>query len=393
MLTFACSDGGTSGDDGEPVVSRTLIVYMGGGEKGVSKDVSLKLNALKAGMPETDARVVIYVDDLSGGPRLYTLVRKPGQAVAELKQVRVWPGENSADPAVFGRVIRETVRDYPARSYGLLVFSHASGWLPKGAFGNPSSFGGPVESVSGKNAPQRTIVQDGTDEMEFSDFATTVPGGVFDYMVFETCFMGGVETAYELKDKTRYLVGSAAEIVSPGFTEVYPQALRYLLASGEEVPAALVSFAEAYFDAWNIKTGRERSATIAVVDCSRLEALAEKVRTVFRDNRDAVSSFDPDAVPVQRLDRFYGLFRDFAHYLRCMSDPMQYAEPDAALREAVIYKAATPGFFLNVNGTPHEGGYVIETFGGLSCYIPAGKYPELDACYGQTSWAKKITRP
>ena len=63
--------------------------------------------------------------------------------------------ENSASPQVLKRVINDVTRLYPAKSYGLIVFSHGSGWLP------------PHTLVNGS----RSIIIDNDNEMEITDFA------------------------------------------------------------------------------------------------------------------------------------------------------------------------------------------------------------------------------
>ena len=50
-----------------------------------------------------------------------------------------------------------------------------------------------------------------------------------DYILFDACYMGNVETAYELKDVTDFLVASSMEISSMGVP--YRQAAPYLLGS------------------------------------------------------------------------------------------------------------------------------------------------------------------
>ena len=67
--------------------------------------------------------------------------------------------------------------------------------------------------------------------MELADFASALPlpnHRKWDFILFEGCYMGSVEVAYELKDKTEAIIASPTEIVSPGMTEVYPSALSYL---------------------------------------------------------------------------------------------------------------------------------------------------------------------
>ena len=88
------------------------------------------------------------------------------------------------------RVINDVTRLYPAKSYGLIVFSHGSGWLP------------PHTLVNGS----RSIIIDNDNEMEITDFAMALPDHLFEFIIFEACNMAGIEVAYELRNKAAYIM-------------------------------------------------------------------------------------------------------------------------------------------------------------------------------------------
>ena len=77
------------------------------------------------------------------------------------------------------------------------------------------------------------VLDDDGNQMFLGDFANALPAGIKpDYILFENCFMAGIEVAYALKDKARRLLVSSAEILSPGFEEVYMSSLDCL--TGDE---------------------------------------------------------------------------------------------------------------------------------------------------------------
>lgn len=76
-------------------------------------------------------------------------------------------------------------------------------------------------------------------EMELDEFAAAIPDGTLDFIIFEACLMAGVEVAYALRGKAEYLLASPAEIISPGFTPVYPEALGYLLDRSQSTDLSL----------------------------------------------------------------------------------------------------------------------------------------------------------
>ncbi len=71
------------------------------------------------------------------------------------------------------------VMRYPGSDYGLVMFSHGSGWLPEGVFSS--------------NTP--SVATDGKRELDLQDFARCIPQGRFRFIIFESCLMAGVEVA------------------------------------------------------------------------------------------------------------------------------------------------------------------------------------------------------
>lgn len=354
-------------DDHEPSLEpvRVLLVYIGTDNNLAGFEVE-KMNKLRDGWTGKDTdRLIAYVDNRNTGGMLYDLSVQGGESP---KIIASYGKENSASPEVSARVISNVVAAYPADHYGLLVFSHASGWLPSGALENPT---GSFASTS------RSIFVDGSDEMSLADFAKTIPSGVFDYIAFETCFMAGIEVAYELKDKTPYLLVSSAEIVHPGFAPVYAESTNKLLAGN------LQGFGQDVFDhtLTYASDNAQRSATYSVIRTGGIEALTAFVR----DNCDFSRSVD--VTQIQRFDRnSYHLFFDFGDYYDRLLDTDEQREELARLIENCVgWKAATDEFMTQTAG---YNGFQIEKHSGLTTYIPQIQFAGLNAAYASTGWAQ-----
>ena len=117
------------------VVSRTIIVYMAA-DNDLSDDAQENLKQMKQGYSETGARLVVFVDRAGEEPSLLEV--HPDKVLI----VKSYPELNSATPAVLKKIIQEAVDLYPAREYGLILWSHGSSWLPANSglrsFGNDS---------------------------------------------------------------------------------------------------------------------------------------------------------------------------------------------------------------------------------------------------------------
>lgn len=73
-----------------------------------------------------------------------------------------------------------------------------------------------------------------------------------------------------LQDKTKYIVVSSSEIISPGFTPIYVNFLQHICKNESN----LISFAKDYFNHYDLMDGFLRLATISVIDTSQLDELA-----------------------------------------------------------------------------------------------------------------------
>jgi hypothetical protein len=357
--------------DGVPVSAhRTVLVYLGV-DNNFRAEAEQKIEQLKTHWDKnTDGNLLVYAD-AGNCPALINIYHDARKGnVADT--IEIYPAENSANPATLTRVLNRVKAYRPAASYGLVVLSHATGWLPA--------------EMSFPTPGLRSVVLDkGANEtnnyMELSDFAEAIPYKL-DFIVFDACFMGSIEVAYELKNKTNYIVASPAEVLAPGF--VYSGMMRHLFAREADLKAVAREFYE-YYDN---QSGLLRSATVSVVRTAGLEALVKFCHSAL----DAESSTNFQGIAgqarndremqwIERLQCFgFGtqkIYFDLGDYIQQVS-PEQYTEFQTALDQCVVYKACTPSYYSSGTHTTQ----VIRAFSGLSVYIPQEIYPEANRLYG-----------
>ena len=291
----------------------------------------------------------------------------------------VSPQESSLDPAVIRRVLNKVVQEAPADHYGLILSSHGSGWLPKNYISNgddaldyhtlaPSkSFGSEGYMKNGPKNPE---------EIEIPELADAIPMHL-DWIVFDACFMGCVEVFYELRNIADLIAAAPTEILSTGFD--YTTLSPYLLADGGTV----VKFSDAYYLRYlnDPRGGVYRSATITVVDCSRLENLAETCNTLFRKYRAQIAALG-DKSGIQTYFRDPTTIR--YRYLYDLADILKHTGADAAdmaalyeaLDRCILYKAATESF-LELK---------IKTYCGMSMFLPSTGSDKLKEYYKSLDW-------
>ena len=193
-----------------PAPCRPLVVYMAL-DNNLREEYSSRLAALRAGW-RPGMELWVYADTPEGAS-LGRMESAPEGVT--LRTVERYGAENSASGATLERVLRTVWERCPATGYGLLFFSHATGWLPEG----------------GLQAPlvSRSIGLDQGSEMSLDAFVSAIPSGMpLDYVVFECCLMAGAEVMLELQGRTPWVLASSVEVVAPGFRPLYESGLEVL---------------------------------------------------------------------------------------------------------------------------------------------------------------------
>lgn len=316
----------------------------------------------------------------------------------------VYPEDTrSATAEQLHEVLDYVQHTFTAQSYGMIFSSHATGYLPAGYYSNPEDYvftgrkgmmykaGKRIFDTTPvpyhepeydsslpavKSIGQDHIKTSGTSmsyEIELDDFAEAIPMKL-DYILFDACLMGGVEVAYELKDKCRHIGFSQTEVLAEGFD--YKSIAGHLIGSDAPDPQAVC---EDYFLQYDTQSGIYRSATISMVDCSKMAPLAETCRALFEKYRENIARLNPDAV--QRYYRYnYHWFYDLEDIVtKAGATPEETDLLKEALDKCVVYKACTPEFMDS---------FRIDTYSGLSMYLPRNGSRELDKYYKTLQWNK-----
>ena len=344
---------------------------------------------IRSGWQYTGNRTLIYFDSRYAPPKLLSIHGDcPVYPEPYIAVVETYEEEHSANAEVMGRVMRRVRELYPAESYGLIFSSHSSGWLPEGTYTNPFSSRSIGHDGNGGS------MSDGRSEMNLDEFANAIPDGEFDYIIFETCLMAGVEVAYELRNKAKYIVASSAEILGDGFNFIYPTAHRLLMETNIPLEVALKEFNATYMNHMKSFSGIGASATMGIIKTEKLEELAMVVADVFQTNSSEITNIEylqhfdrharEDNVHPQRLR--YPRFFDFEETLEQIAQPQQMASVRELLKEIVIWKDATSTMFGG-EGSSYDG-FNVDRHSGMTIYIPQDAYLKLNESYKTTEWYK-----
>jgi hypothetical protein len=230
------------------------------------------------------------------------VVGEPGKAVTQERLGSFDSGDPdgliAAAEWLFGR--------HPAERYGLVLWSHGSGWEPGeieavAKEARPGAEAGPEESKERAAAPgsralfrttlrsllepdtrtERAILfDDGTghslDTIELARVAGAIAGFVgrpLELIGMDACLMGNIEVAYELRHAVRHL--AASEELVPGHSWPYGEIFSALNPAPDMTGADLARLVvERYVAYYTAKPPAAGDVTKVALDLSRIEELA-----------------------------------------------------------------------------------------------------------------------
>ena len=132
-MTACSSDDHGNGKADMPKYRHTVIVYMSAQNSlGYSQAALLDSAEIASGasrMRSTHDNLILYLDD-DKLPRIYRFY-KGGDGKGYIQKVKQYSTDlNSSNPSTLRDVLANVKAQYPSRSYGLVMWSHGTGWLP-----------------------------------------------------------------------------------------------------------------------------------------------------------------------------------------------------------------------------------------------------------------------
>ena len=202
----------------------TIMVYMTGsdleGDYGAATaDLWEMMDALKVMEQEGKSpslHVVVEaggstrweLDEMDGVP--YARFPLTGDGISSMESMEI---RNMGDADTLTDFINYGVRSYPANHYGLILWNHGGG--PVGGYGSDSHFDGDGLSL---------------EEIREALGHSVMADSAFDFVAFDACLMGSVETAGCLDGYADYV------IASPELEPQHGYDYRWMAALGDSLP-------------------------------------------------------------------------------------------------------------------------------------------------------------
>lgn len=409
-------------------VDRTVLVYMAmqnslGADALHKQDSTEIANAM--GYLRDNDRLLLFIDDATA-PRIYELNRKLAERDPKTglpfgpKLLKQWADDrNSASAEMVKEVLQFMKTNFPSESYGMVMGSHASGWLPQSDVTGraPHKTFGIDVGPEGSMRNDTGVAGGSPDEIEIDDLdkAITSSGVKLTYLLFDACLMQCIEAAYELRDAADYIIASPISISGEGayYTDLVREGL--FSSSPEDVARVYASY---YKNEGSIPYKENYGTVISCVRTAALDDLANVVRNTWA-SLDVLQGTNSAEERVEKLKTFdlaktdalnyhYYTYRNRLrpHYYDLLSAFVALGAKDDALYQlrraldyAVTYKDSSKSFWIGPGVWTQKVLPEDDTWCGVSMFVPQQVYSDnayacrlgdLNECFLATSWYKRV---
>ena len=370
-----------------------------------------------------EVKLLALVDGQKGASRL--LAGQPGKPAKQ----EPLTGFDSGDGDALLETVRWAFKECPAERYGLVLWSHGSGWRPEeieevakqargdakvdavesrdraAAPGSMALFRSTLTTILKKEKPAERAIcfDDGSghslDTLELDRVTREIRaalGRPLDFLGMDACLMATLEVAYQVRESVRYLV--ASEELVPGSSWPYDRIFGELRGEPGRSPAALAkSVVKLYGEYYRDHPPPAGDVTKVALDLGQVSEIARAVDGLAGALTNEIDS-QADLLWKAQLDSYEqesrkkkrepNKFRFHLWDLGSLAARLAGAGSSPAVREAAQALAATlkPGGPA-VLAEDHLGDW-FEGIGGVSIYLIPAKRQRVSPYYANLALAK-----
>ena len=269
-----------------------------------------------------NSRVLVFLSDKYNHSTLYDLQYNATTKSVDRVPLKEYEGASYASAEGIADIMNEVKTQADALNYALIVGVHGCGWTyasdwsrypyyarPSVTRPRDNNFSG-IQFGPDPNAPLTRFfgsVSLAENAMDISTLAEGIreSGLKMQYILFDACYMSNIETAYELKDVTNYMIASGSEIMAAGLP--YRSMWSYLNSPTPNY-SSIVSTSVNFY-----KNSSAPFCNLAAIDCRQVEKLAGVMKDI---NAEYQLSASVSLDSIQHLDGFRpNLFYDLETYV------------------------------------------------------------------------------
>lgn len=390
--------------DVDSVNRQTLLVFFpwsgGTNTSGLYSELLANVDSMCEGIKAQkglkNARVLVFMSRNSRRSNLFELKYVEAQKTVVRDTLKTYDdGAFYNSPEGIASIINDVKTLAEALNYAMIIGCHGSGWtytedwVSYPNFARPNSGAGWGASTGGSAATSSDVsgtadnfsgIQYGDDpnhpktrffgSVSLEDASldvSTLAEGIrlsntkMQYVIFDACYMSNVETAYELKDATNFLVASSSEVLADGLP--YKTIWSSLISSAPNY-ANIVSGTVNFYAKSSAPT-----CNLAAIDCRQMDKLASVMKEI---NTNCTLSPSVPLDSLQPMDGFRpNLFYDLGVYVDSLK-PSGYLKEQFATQLKATVKAAQSTQYVFTTLWSMKGAKIpIKTYCGLTISDPS----------------------
>lgn len=369
---------------------QTILVYLpwtgSASSNGLYPYFLQNLDSIEAGIIAgkglNGTRVLVFLSTTPIASKLYEITYDKGScAHTPLKEYAGNTVYTTADG--IGQIVSDAAQYAPALNYAMIIGCHGTGWTQKDIWQNYPNYA-KKHTLFGQSAPTHMQTRFYGSVEDIANYATDVStlakgvaqtGKKMQYILFDDCYMANVETAYELRSATNFLIASTSEVIIIGMP--YKSMWNSLCNNTPNYANAVAQFNKFY------KNYAVPCGALSAIDCRQMEPLAQAMKKI-----NARHTFDESLRDsLQVLDGFHStIFYDMGEYVKRLDGRSPaYSEFSTLYKKAVRATAATKQLYSYLYGTPL---YIdAKNYTGLTISDPTKNATALKGLQ-KTSWWK-----
>ena len=293
-----------------------------------------------------------YTDRAVGGIKPWTSAKYLVIEKGRLREVADWGELNMGDPANLKRFFDETVKQFPARRYGVVFGDHGAGW--------PGILSDESADSNGIDMSEMPVV--------LKDFMTK--NGKLDLIGFDACLMANFEVARTVAPYAKTMV--ASEELEPGdgwnYTPLMTRLSQNPAMDSFELGRTVV---DTYRDYYFATETQENYVTLSVIDLAKIDALAAAISDLAVTNQGLVKTGGRDSmIKIARARSKaseFGKDEGSSAYnfdIVGLAENIKLQTPASARSADAVIAAAKAAVVYKINGPTHARAT------GLSIYFP-----------------------
>lgn len=364
-IVIAATSFMSCGDDDsidlEEITEQSLLVYMpwsgsASGDNGLYNIFKENLDSIEQAVIENQGlrqnKLFVFLSTSPTNSTLYEITYSGNQIKHTV--IQNYEGKSYTTSEGIASILNTFVANSDnALNYALIIGCHGNGWTFKEDWTNypyrirTRSFGSASDLAN-----YSTDISTLAEGIATSNIGTS--GRKLQYILFDDCYMANIETAYELRNVTNFLIASTSEILDIGMP--YRSIWDYLSNKTPEYSNIVNTFHD-FYSHYDIPSG-----ALSAIDCRQTDSLA----VIMKQINESYTLADSLRDSVQVLDGFNTpIFFDMGSYVENLNiNSRLYSRFHTQLNKVVPYKATSASIYSKLYDTPKY--LVIKDYSGIT---------------------------